>query len=37
LIGGVAAAAFFRFVVAPLMAAKGVEDFCGCDPFIENR
>jgi glycerol uptake facilitator protein len=31
------AAAFFRFVVSPLMAAKGGEDFCGCEPSSETR
>ena len=37
LLGGAAAAAFFRFVVAPLIASKGGEDFCGCEPSGEAR
>ena len=37
LLGGAVAAAFFRFVIAPLMKAKGSEDFCGCEPSSETR
>jgi len=36
LIGGVAAAVAFRFIIVPLMAAKGIEDICDCDPSVET-
>ena len=35
LIGGAAAAVCFRFIIAPLMSAKGEMDQCTCEPVIE--
>jgi glycerol uptake facilitator protein len=35
LIGGSAAAGFFRWVIAPLMASKNVETICSCASRVE--
>ena len=35
LMGGAAAAVCFRFIIAPLMSAKGGMDLCTCEPVIE--
>lgn len=37
LIGGAAAAVCFRFIIAPLMSAKGEMDHCTCEPIIEAQ